>query len=252
MIEENFLAENESSGSALVRIRMSRPLDVIHHVFILLNSGRVCAFDVGTVTEIGLFDQLRKDLVLAGMAVFEIDFPDRQHSHENSSETSIFERTQRLQLLLKHPSFQFARDNFSLLGLSLGGQIALRYACNEPQYMPLHLFLIGTPVELPVTIAEGIEQVHLIYGANDGIGYLCEGQQQMAVLRPHQYVPSFAKNVAVSAMQTVQTHILKGCGHVLAQIGRECDDPNSFLSELLLKSLAKKSLSDRQEIEKIA
>jgi hypothetical protein len=223
-----------SCGDRQTRLRIFRPARARGSACILINSGRVARFDE-TQDEVGLYRALHLALCERGITTFEIDLPERDRSAADSTEKAITERLLCLRCLLDEPAFQPFHSDYSVVALSLGGQVMLRQlAAPEGRPTPGTVVLIGTVLEEPVIVVDGVRRIHLMYGENDCVGYLEPQSEYVRFHRPEVYAQQSREKLVVRRSQQVNCHILKGCGHTLKRVGPMSDDPIDALVSLVL------------------
>lgn len=220
-----------------IRLRITRPANETpdERGCILINSGRVARFDDNKY-EAKLFAQLHQLLAREGISTFEIDFALRDIGQFGPSDEEIEQRLTRLHCILNHYTFAPFHHDYSIVGLSLGGQVALRFVadCTAQYPDPKQLVLISTVVEHPTSIFANVEKIHLVYGGNDFVGYIAPEQEKIEMLSPDEYSQSSIANLVVRRSQIVLSHIIPGCGHVLAPVDIGGDDPMAYLLNLLV------------------
>lgn len=217
------------------RLRITRPPASVTPLgaCILLNSGRVAQFD-GAQDEVVLYGKVGAALNARGTTCFEIDFPERELG-PGTTDAAIALRLERLDWLMAHQAFAPFRSAFSILAMSLGGQVALRYMADAScgQLSPDLVVLIGTVIEAPVIVNTPVKLIHLVYGENDFIGYVSDGDEQVALHGPHDYALQSRERLVVRRSQTVMSHILRGCGHTLRPVQLDSEDAVEQLVTLL-------------------
>jgi hypothetical protein len=185
--------------------------------------------------EAGLYRALHLALCEHGITTFEVDLPERNHNAADSTEKAITERLQCLRVLLDEPAFQPFRSDFSVVALSLGGQVMLRQlAAPEGRATPATVVMIGTVLEEPVIVVDDVRRIHLVYGENDCVGYLKPDSEYVSFQRPEVYAQQSREKLVVRRSQRVNCHILKGCGHTLKRVGPMSDDPIDALVSTVL------------------
>ncbi|WP_213781591.1 hypothetical protein [Caballeronia sp. dw_276] len=216
------------------RLRIYRPANSRGSACVLINSGRVARFDEDE-DESKLYQALHYALCERGITTFEIDLPERDRSEPDSTEKAVEDRLLRLRCLLDEPAFLPFHYDYSVVALSLGGQVMLRQLAGpEGRPAPGTVVLIGTVVEAPVIVVDSVRKIHLVYGENDCVGYLEPQSEYVRFQRPVVYGQRSRERLVVRRSQHVSCHILKGCGHTLSRVDPGCDDPLNALVSFLL------------------
>jgi len=179
------------------------------------------------------FAELKSRLLKTGLQVIEFFHPANDGC---STEEDVQTRLYQLKRLTTDPSFYHFKDKFTILGLSLGGQVALRYvsmidATRYPQ--PKRLVLCSTVIDSPTPINAAVKSVGLIYGQRDAIAYVSDGKCQAEVIKPNEYSKTSLSHLITTRSQMTSCYVLEGCGHFLIAEG---EDHNKFL-DLAVKNL---------------
>jgi hypothetical protein len=216
------------------RLRIQRPDNAGASACVLINSGRVSRFDAD-LPETRLYQALGRALCRHGITTFEPDLPERDPHAADPTEHAIGERLGRLRDLLGDAVFAPFRADYSVVALSLGGQVMLRQLADaQAGHAPASAILIGTVLEAPAIVAAGVRRIHLVYGEHDCVGYLEPEADHVQFQRPAVYAPRSREKLVVRRSQQVDCLILDGCGHALDRIGPGAADPLDALLGLLV------------------
>lgn len=90
--------------------------------------------------------------------------------------------------------------------------------------------LIGLYVDEPVTVAEQVEAISLVYGSEDYIAF-GENISLANLIAPAKY--SQTVRSCINSVAPVETSILKGLGHSLNPMNSEAEGPIARLVRLV-------------------
>lgn len=185
------------------------------------------------------FLHLKRSLLADGWITFEFVHPPNEGE---STDEDVERRLSQLTTFTKSRLFARHQNNFSIVGLSLGGQVALRYISlvshdNIPQ--PKNAILCSTVVDSPTPICETVKCIKMFYGERDVIIYETDDNLPASIILPQAYSQTSLKHLIATRSQKISCAILSGCGHSLTS---NRDAENAHIIEPIITQLKARCL----------
>lgn len=217
---------------AVRTVPSGRPLGTV----VLAGPGSVAALG-GAGEDDLLLRRLTDRLLGRGLQVLGCDMPSCEPGRPTDA-PDVEARAERLDGVLRG-SAHLPRGPLTLVGFSLGAEALLHLleAGRVPRVAAL--VLVGLVLEAPVFLSSPVDQVHLVYGGLDLVGYVpadgpdASGPGSVSTTGPEVYGASTARRLITRLAGSAGVRILPGLGHTLRPRTRApAPDPAALLAEL--------------------
>jgi len=206
------------------------------HGLIIVPSGKFTSWD-DAIEEVRLYNEIANALK-DDYTVFKPPFDSRLDNALPATDDFKDKRYAVLTALLQSAELAPYMGDLSILSLSLGCETVLRMIADpmNADHKLSHLFICGTAVEEIIHVYPEIDEIHLIAGEMDYIGYYRPGVTDIQLHQPQEYLSWSAKNLITTDRQNKFTAVMPSCNHFLFdKLNNNFDSAVKYFTQHLLK-----------------